>query len=208
MPQQYTYYSSTDCTIYISPADSHVRVEAREIFALQVGEQEQILPVYGWNDTYFHTIGSGNILVSGTLIFNARYPNYIESLINGHPIVPTDKLTANQTALEGIRTKIDDMISSSDTNGSPYDTKIVGALVDLARYNDEFNSPEVDETTYNTINLSRKTGFNIIIEGPYSKDVIADCRLSSRATEVNAGESNNIKSAQSFIGRMLTQTKK
>jgi hypothetical protein len=206
MSSLYEYYSSTDCIISIGG------IAAQEIFALQVGEQEQILPIYGWNDKFFHTIGSGNILITGTIIFNARYPNYLEKLIRGiQPVVRTNAdgaaIPSNKVIASSIKQKVSNLIDTvvstpSNTRRSADD------LVELARLNDKYNN-QYDDNKSESIDdyTSRSTMFDITIQGPYTIDKIQGCRLSSRAVEVNAGESNNIKSAQAFIARSMQQIK-
>lgn len=201
----YTYYSSAKCTIRINNSI------ASEVVSLQFSEQEQILPIYGWNDPFFHTIGAGNILITGTIIFNARYPNYLERLITGK-LLTSEAQSANKTALTAIQTQLNDLtkeVGTATTNSGIafYEDRVVSDIVALARLNEQYNGDEnvIQNPSIKGYPERTNNTFSIAIQGPSSTDIIEMCRLSSRASEINAGEANNIKSAQSFIGRKLSQ---
>ena len=189
------YYSSTDCVIKVGNR------EAYDIFAVQVGEQEQILPVYSWNSSFFHSVGAGNVLVSGTIIFNSKYPNYLELLATGKSL--TVSAPSGASAINSIKQKITELTHPTVM------AKLSGLdVVQLARLNETWNTEDSGlATDVDDPYLARQALFELWIVAPGITDKILGCRISGKATEVNAGEAKNIMYAQTFIGQRIQQAK-
>lgn len=192
-----TYYSSTDCVISIGTQDGKYNVIS-DIFSLQFGEQEQVMPVYSWNQKFFHHIGSGNILVSGTIIFNSLYPNYIERLANGFSVT---KANTSQGGISRLQSNLKEGINKTLESG----VVATEELLQLARLQEKWELASDKAFAVDDVYNMRSRSFSLRVESSNIQETIIECRLTGKATEVNAGDANNIKYAQPFIAQKIEQ---
>lgn len=71
------YYSSIDATILIGGK------EVTEVVQIQWQEEEQTLPLFGYNSYVFDEMAKGSRVISGQFAINFTVPDYLNQLIKG-----------------------------------------------------------------------------------------------------------------------------
>ena len=71
------YYSSIDATILIN------RNISEEIVQIQWSEQEQAMPLFGYNSYVFDEMAKGSRVIAGQFAINFTVPDYLNLLLEG-----------------------------------------------------------------------------------------------------------------------------
>jgi len=72
---------------YPTPAQVSVfvgNVWVDDAYRIEVRDQNQLIPLYGYADKEFTAVAQGKRIVQGSLIINYRYPEYLLAAIDGH----------------------------------------------------------------------------------------------------------------------------
>ena len=72
---------------YPTPAQVSVfvgNVWVDDAYRLEVRDQNQLIPLYGYADREFTAVAQGKRIVQGSIIINYRYPEYLRAAIDGY----------------------------------------------------------------------------------------------------------------------------
>lgn len=72
---------------YPTPAQVSVflgEVWLDDAYRLEVRDNNQLIPLYGYAESEFSAVAQGKRIVNGSLIINYRYPEYLRAAIDGH----------------------------------------------------------------------------------------------------------------------------
>jgi len=192
------YFSSSNCEILIG------NQPAVEVVGINVSETEQVLPIYGWRQREWDHVGKGQIMVTGSVIYNARVPNYVERLVLGNSIPLPGSSEERDLAV-----KEADLLSrletlKGQTEIGETDPRV---LLEVARLNKKYNYSS-GRTNYSN-NTTRELPYLSDIETEIeinhmtngTHDVVTNVVFNSKATEVQGGSAGNIKYAHGFIAK-------
>jgi len=211
------YFSSANCVIKLGLKDSSYLEELEDLVGVNVSETEQVLPIYGWRDREYSKVGKGNILATGSIIYNANIPLYLERILLPQSY---ERVTYNSSRNrdyyqnELAYDKQSDMVGSrvrdmaSDLTGKD-DVPDLQLLLQVARLHKKYNYPSTGITMRDTLsnvseeNLPRLSDIEAMmqIKTPNSIYKISSITFNSTATEVQGGSASNIKLARGFIAK-------
>jgi hypothetical protein len=222
------YFSSANCVIKLGPKDSDSLEELEDVVGVNVSETEQVLPIYGWRDREYSKVGKGNILVTGSIIYNANTKLYLESILlpslyrrnytiagntvgSGMYTVNSDlhigstaeELVGNMVAQQRVTQMVTDL-----NNSSEYDAPDLKLLLQVARLHKKYNYPKetLKSGSYNgpegnIPKLSDVEANMAITNNNGNIYKISSITFNSTATEVQGGSASNIKLARGFIAK-------
>ncbi len=190
------YTSSPDCEIYIN------KILAKELVVIDINEDDSIMPIYGWRNKHYNKTAQGNVLVTGSVIYNSGIPGYLDSMVNGFN--PHTKPNVSEDSLTTIRHNLRSALATLAHNVSETEEDIE-KLKKAAKLNRIVNfGSKPSEYSRGTTYVGLTTCL-IEVRTPTMTTYIYDTQFSSTATQVDATRSDNIKVARSFIANRIKE---
>jgi len=200
-----SYYSSADCQILIGGAPPFQPQVASEVVGINASETEQIMPIYGWRKREWSRMAKGQFLVTGSIIYNSRVPNYLARLLLGEavPLPGSPDQESYDKSKQDVKQRIADLTSNIDIGLTE-----ARAVLEVARLNKKYNFNR-DEQNYsknvaNTDDLGEGV-IEIVRNKSGIREVITGVHFTGKATEIQGGSASNIKYAQSFVARRMKE---
>ena len=227
------FYGSTQVSIHILSGFSRtrnpgLRIWVDEAFSIDYIEEQNDMPIYGWDSIHYDRIAPGKVLVRGSLIVNKNKKHYMNSILLGRQF----KLGLSEKEKETIKIRINSINGVFDkarTNVSVGGGATTLNLLNIVRLkkilNDDLQAGQsVIGTNPTDGELVRNNGFNVhdhtIFILPNSESqgfgqelapvdspslIITGVKFNSQSTSVTIESSNNIKDAFTFIGREVRE---
>jgi len=193
------YFSSSDCVIRLNG------VVVDKCYSLEVNANVGVMPYSGWADVW-HELASGKRLASGNLILNVGHASYLQDLLSG-----TESKSENSAInKERVERMIATMLGKEQPIEDQARTEYLDVLVHLGRKYQEarkIEQPSAAGKTENRAFFDKEFNIEVLVnEGIRltSTLVLEGCKFTGFGTAVQAGSSQNVKRAYSFIAKRFT----